>query len=155
MAEHRAVSWEAPEFEYRHKGVSWYWVTILIAVSFMAVAVWQRNFLFGVFVVVAEVLVLAWGNRTPATISFALSEKEFVINNAERFAWEEFMSFGAEEEGAFAMFTLRFRHRIRPSLRILVPSNRLAAVKGIAAQKLPEVNEPRPFIETLEEFLRF
>ncbi len=149
------VSWEAPEFEYRHKGVSWYWLTIIIAVSFVALASWQRNFLFGVFVVIAEVLVLAWGSRTPPTVAFLVSEKELVINKEERYPWGEFVSFGAEEENELPTLTLRFRHRVRPALRILVPATHFAAARNFMAGKLPQIDEQRSFIEILEELLRF
>ena len=155
MQETKIVSWEAPEFEYRHKGVSWYWLTIIIAVSLVAVAAWQRNFLFGVFVVIAEVLVLAWGSRTPSTVAFLMNEKELIINKAERYPWEEFVSFGAEEDRDTPTLTFRFRHRVRPVLRILVPTTHFAAARGFVAGKIPQVNEPRSFIETLEELLRF
>ncbi|MBI2888311.1 MAG: hypothetical protein HYY10_00115 [Candidatus Liptonbacteria bacterium] len=155
MQEPQSVLWEAPEFEYRHKGVSWYWLTIIIAVSLVAVAAWQRNFLFGVFVVIAEVLVLAWGSRTPPTISFLMNEKELVINKTERYPWEEFISFGTEDDRDPPTLTFRFRHRVRPVLRILVPTTHFAAARGFAAWKLPQVNDPRSFIETLEELLRF
>jgi hypothetical protein len=155
MTSLRAVSWEAPEFEYRTKGVSWYWFTIIIAVALVAAAVWQRNFLFGVFVVIAEVLVLAWGSKAPKTVSFLMNDKEFAIDGRERHRWEEFASFSVEEEYEPYILTLRFRNRIRPALHVIVPAAQLPAAKGFAAGRLLQVDEGRSFIETLEDFLRF
>ena len=63
------ITWEAPEFEYRPKSVSWYWISIIIAAAIIAFAIWERNFLFGIFIVIAEILFIAWGNETPATIA--------------------------------------------------------------------------------------
>ncbi len=52
------INWEAPEFEYREKDVSWYWISIIAAAAIIAFSVWQRNFLFGFFIVIAEMLVI-------------------------------------------------------------------------------------------------
>src|SRR3990167_8463140 len=57
------LSWEAPEFEFREKTVSWYWVTIIGAVLILALAVWQRNFLFGVFILMAEALIFEFNKK--------------------------------------------------------------------------------------------
>ena len=62
------IQWHAPEFEYRAKTMSWYWLSILLAVVILALAVWQKNFLFGIFVIVAEILILVWANREPRTL---------------------------------------------------------------------------------------
>lgn len=59
------IKWQAPEYEYREKTVSWYWISIVVAALVIAFSVWQKNFLFGFFIVIAEMLFIVWGNRTP------------------------------------------------------------------------------------------
>ena len=83
MAEHdpQEIAWEAPEFEYRHKDISWYWISIIVAVVCIGFAAWQKNFLFGFFVLVAEILILAWANQQPAIFNFRLTEKGLFIQN--------------------------------------------------------------------------
>ncbi|MDP3892652.1 hypothetical protein, partial [Nocardioides sp.] len=66
------IEWRAPEFYYREKGVSWYWLSIIAAIVILSVSVWQKNFLFAVFVVIAEILMLVWAGRKPREISFSL-----------------------------------------------------------------------------------
>ena len=70
------TEWSAPEFEYRPKSVSWYWISIICAAAIIAFAIWEQNFLFGIFVVIAEILLIAWGNEMPATVSITLTESE-------------------------------------------------------------------------------
>jgi hypothetical protein len=66
------INWQAPEFEYRPKSISWYWTSI-----------WDRNFLFGVFIVIAEVLLIAWGNDAPPTVNFVLTDSNLSIGETK------------------------------------------------------------------------
>src|SRR3990167_3564751 len=91
--EQREMAWVAPEFEYRRKNVSWYWISIIIAVICIGFAAWQKNFLFGIFVLVAEILILAWGNQKPAMFSFRLTEKGLYIGDRKFFPYTEIESF--------------------------------------------------------------
>ena len=74
------IEWKAPEFEYREKDVSWYWLSIIAAVVILGAAVWQKNFLFAVFVVIAEILMLVWAGRKPREITFSLNEKGLTMS---------------------------------------------------------------------------
>ncbi len=74
------IEWQAPEFEYREKDISWYWLSIIVAVLILSVSVWQKNFLFAAFVVMAEMLILVWAGRKPREISFSLDEKGLTIS---------------------------------------------------------------------------
>ncbi len=149
------IEWRAPEFTYWHKGVSWYWLTIIVAVLLLAVAAWGRNFLFGVFVVIAEILVLTWGSRTPEFVTFRAEMKELNINDRMHYAWQDFASFSTEEEeGGFTVF-LRFRNGLRPPLRIFIPRDVFAGFKKKISLWCPETQDFRSFVEVIEEFFRF
>ena len=47
------IVWQIPEYEYRSKDVSWYWISLIAAIVLFAFAIWQKNFLFAIFVVIA------------------------------------------------------------------------------------------------------
>ena len=40
------IVWEAPEYEYHPKGVSWHWMSLVIAGALIIFFVWMENFLF-------------------------------------------------------------------------------------------------------------
>lgn len=150
------VQWRAPEFEEQPKGVSWYWLTIILASGMLAAAIWQKNFLFGFFIVVAEVLLLVWGSRTPALIDFSLSEKEIVVAGKTRpFAEMESFSVYELEEGKRHLVKLYFRRHLQGALRLLVPHDAFLEVEKILMGVLPRVERDDSFIETLEKFFRF
>lgn len=151
------TSWSAPEYEYWPKSVSWFWLTIIAAILILAVAVWQKNFLFGFFVIVAEILLIVWGNREPREVHFSVSDRGLTIDNKKLYAWSEIQNWSADEprESGRGDIILDFKARFRPNLRILVPKDRFAEVKAALAERLPEVEREESVIDSLEKFLGF
>ena len=150
------IQWRAPEFEYRAKTMGWYWLSILLAVLILAVAVWQKNFLFGIFVVIAEILILVWANREPRMIEFALTEHGIQIGGSKTELYAEIESFSlAPNPGEWAALTLRFKRRLRPVLHALLPSARLAEIETKLQSFLKQQDYQESFLEILEKISRF
>lgn len=150
------ITWEAPEFEYREKDVSWYWISIIVASLIVAFAVWERNFLFGFFLVVAEVLFVVWGNELPRTIAFRMTDKEIWVGSERSYPLSHFESFsiGLQLEG-WAELILVYRTRLRLPLRIIILEEDLDGIKKNLAGTLKEVEYHPSFLDSLERLLRF
>ena len=73
------IEWEAPEFEYHEKDPLWYWGSMIIAVIILGIAIWQKNFLFATFIVVAEILLMTIGGKQPRLIRFRIDDRGFEI----------------------------------------------------------------------------
>jgi hypothetical protein len=151
------IEWSAPEYEYRPKDVSWYWLTIIAAVLILALAVWQRNFLFGFFVVVAELLLIVWGNREPREIAFSLSDKGLTVDGKKFYAWSEVRNWSANapEEAEYGDIVLNFKGRLRPAMRILAPARNFAEIRKALAGMVPETEWEESVLDSLERFLGF
>jgi hypothetical protein len=151
-----AISWEAPEFEYREKGVSWYWITIIIAACIIAFSVWEKNFLFGFFIVIAEILVIAMGNQEPRTISFHLTDQNLEIGDHKFHSLKEFESWSADEiGGGFVEMAFNFHARLKIPLKILAPETALDEIRKNLKPVLREIEHEITFIEAIEKLLRF
>jgi hypothetical protein len=151
------ITWEAPEFEYRLKGVSWYWISIIAAVVILGLAVWQRNFLFGFFIVIAEIMVLVWGNREPEMVKFKLTEKGVSVGEAEFHAYEEIAGFSLYDghDENWPNLSFEFRRRLKPALKIKLPKNRGAEIQKTLKLFLPQTEHQPSLLEALEELTRF
>ncbi len=117
------ITWTAPEFEHHEKEVLWSWASIIIAIILLTTAILSQNFLFGIFIVIAEVLVLVWGNRPPREILFELNDKSLIIEKRENHPLKELDHFGfidLGEEEKYMEIGLAFK-KIRPMMRILMP----------------------------------
>ncbi len=149
------IKWDAPEFMPRHKQGSWYWLSIFIAVALLVVAVWQRNFLFGFFILVAEVLVLVWGSEEPRQIQFEINAKGISVDGKKFYAWNDLEAFSVDEGPEFSAILLDFRHRFRPGLRIYSPTARLAEIRTALQAKVKEIEYEPNLIDALENLFRF
>ncbi len=151
------IEWKAPEFEHRSKGVSWFWLTIIVAVLVLALAVWQKNFLFGFFVVIAEVLILSWGNAEPREINFVLTEKNILIDGKKHYGLNELANFSVDElehKDIVAIF-IHFKQRFRGPLRIHVFKDKLESVRNILKMGVREIDHEDSIIDSLEHLIRF
>jgi len=150
------INWEAPEFEYRPKTVSWYWLSIIIAAAIIAFAIWERNFLFGIFVVIAEILFIAWGNEVPRTIGFSLSENNLKVGDAKQYPIRLFESFSVnEQEGEWTELFFLFKAKLKTPLKIMLPKAKLEEVRKNVRTILREVEFEPSLLDSLEKIIGF
>jgi len=152
------INWEAPEFEYRPKDILWYWTTIVLAVLLLALAIWQKNFLFGVFIVISEILVLIWGSAEPQILEFKINPDGIFIGKNKFYSWDKILNFSFNEsilEG-FNVLKLNFKGGFLGGIFVLLPANLVEQVKNfLVSQKLEEVEYEEHFFDTLQKFLGF
>jgi hypothetical protein len=150
------LTWDAPEFEYREKEISWYWISIIVAALIIAFAAWQKDFLFGFFIVVAEILFIVWGNRAPAAVGFTLTDEEIDIGGYKSHLLKEYESWSADTIGGeWAEISFYYRTHLRVPLTIIIPEDRLAEVRTNLKTVLKEIEHQPSLIDSIEKFLRF
>lgn len=151
------ISWEAPEFEYREKEISWYWISIIVAALIIAFAVWQRNFLFGFFIVVAEILFVLWGNETPRAILFSITEKGIDVDEGRKFyslqQFENYSVNSLDEDWVELIFT--FRAKVKTPLKIIFPENSLAELHKNLKSLVKEIEHQPTLLDSIERLIGF
>ncbi len=151
------VSWSAPEYEYREKDVSWYWKSIIVAVVLIALAVWQHNVLFVVFLVIGEIMIIVFGNRPPTITRFHIGEKGFRINDGIFHPYTQLESFSIviHEHSHWDDLILHTKNRLNETVRVKVPKDMLAKVHRSLSLVLEETVYEETLVEALEHFLGF
>jgi len=152
------IKWEAPEFENRERDVSWYWISIIIAAAMIAFAVWQKNFLFGLFIVIAEILVIIWGDRTPRMISFIITEKglEFELGKFHAFSeMESFSIYESHKDDEWDDIIFHIRGKFKLPLIIKIPKEKIGDARTVVKKVLKETDYEPTFIDSLEKLIGF
>ena len=67
------IAWTAPEYDYEHREPAWYLVSILVAAVLLILALWQKNFLFAAFVLLAEMAIILGAKQLPPVWDFEIS----------------------------------------------------------------------------------
>jgi hypothetical protein len=153
------IKWRAPEFRYYSKSSSWYYWIIFATLLFLGFAVWQRNFLFGFFMVVAGTLMLSWGGKKPREIDFSLGEKGLTIDAQKPYPYTELKSFAeieaGPEESPYAEFRIYFKRQLRTGISILVPKERSAQVSEMLGGQLSKTEPELTILDALQRIIRF
>lgn len=90
------LEWNALEYQQKKKKPDWFWALGVIAVAGSAAAFIYGNFLFGIFIILAAVAMMFFGNATPKRIRYALTALG-VIADGRLYPYERLLSFWMEE----------------------------------------------------------
>lgn len=152
-----SIEWHAPEFSYREKDVSWYWISATIAIILLSVSVWQKNFLFAVFIVIAEILILVWAGQKPRTIEFKLDEIGLTIDGKKFYPYSSIAAFSIDENasGEWRELAFRFGHGMRPFLKVFVPSERSEEIEKTLITVIQKTDFEDSFLDILQRLIGF
>ena len=157
------ISWQAPEFEYRPKDVSWYWLSLIAAIILIALAVWQKNFLFVVFVVIAWLVITSLADRFPTIWKFKIDEKGLNISlpnkksgNDKFYPYEDIEGFdihyGGEE---YKELVLKIKKKFSPYLKINIYAADEEKIKNFLLQRLSKDEYQISLTDSLSNLIKF
>ncbi|MDP2741605.1 MAG: hypothetical protein Q8O66_02900 [bacterium] len=151
------IEWQAHEFNYREKSVSWYWLSIIASVAILSVAVWQKNFLFAIFVVIAEILVLVWAQKKPRIVDFRIDEKGLTVDGKKFYPYSSIGAFGIKEDvgEGWSELAFRFSHGLRPLLKIRIPSERVAETERVLKTIVEKTEFEDSLLDSIEKLTGF
>ena len=89
----REICWRAAEFDYKDKDVSWFWITGLAMTILAMIALWQKNFFFFVFLVLAGIMVLIFGKKRPRVFDFKIDEKGVHVGDMNFYPFKDLVGF--------------------------------------------------------------
>ncbi|MBI2035264.1 MAG: hypothetical protein HYT12_01125 [Candidatus Liptonbacteria bacterium] len=158
MEENKTIAWEAPEFDYVEKEPFWYLVGAVAVMALFAVALYQKNFLFGLFIIIAAFLVFVWSRQKPRTISFLLNTNGIKVGSYKFYMYGELEDFSILENinlDGFHELILRQEDRINPYIKIKMPESKTKEIREFLANYLPEAEHDEGLPEALSRIIKF
>lgn len=151
------ISWEAPEYEHRPKEIGWYWISIIISILLLVVAIWQKNVLFAAFILIAEMLVLFWANRDPEMHEVVVTEKGVRIGDEKFYERSRIAAFSIvpHEHTNWFDLVLHLDRRILPNVIIKVPHDKAHDVHEALSTLYAFFDYDESIVETIERYLGF
>ncbi len=149
------IKWQASEYHYHEKDVGWYWLVIILAIIITAIALWQRNFLFAVFTVIASITLLVWGHRKPSLIDFELNDQGLKIDEAF-YGKDSFSGFFIiKQNGEWDKLLLKRKTKISSILTIPIPQNEFDKIKQYCLNFWTEAELKESMIDDISSLLKF
>ena len=113
------ISWHAPEYEYSPKSSSWYWTSLFLALVLIIFALWQKNFLFAIFIIIAELIVFAVADKHPKIWEFTINEKGVYIGKDKFYSYDRLEAFDIHiNEIVHDQLVLKTKKKISPIVTI-------------------------------------
>lgn len=135
MQNDKTISWQAPEFEYYQKELSWYWTIVVTALILFIAALWQKNLLFALFIVVAMAMVFIWSKQKPKIIRYYLDDKNLVIGETT-YKLESFSEYYVDE----SKLVLKHQGYFRPHLKITIKNNHKNEISNLLKRRLKKLD---------------
>ncbi len=151
----RELVWRAAEYEYIEKGPLWFLGIGFVGLVLAAIALWQRNFFFAVFVVIAASVLVSLGRKRPQVVEFRITDEGVTVG--KQFAsFERLQDFSFRERpGRLDELTLTRKSVVAPFVRIPIDAHSVEGARKLLAAKLPEVPREASLIDLIAERLGF
>jgi len=149
------VSWRAAEYGHFEKGGMWYLSVGGAALVLFIIAIWQKNFFFGIFIVLAAIMVIALGNKKPDVLDFKLTGEGCHIGK-EFYSYDRIENFSLRSRlNRLDEIIFRKKSTFNPFIRVLVDSQTAEKARVFLVQKLTEVEDQTSLLDVLIDFLGF
>jgi hypothetical protein len=152
----KSISWRAPEFRYQPKDASWYWMSIGITGILFLIALWQGNLLFGIFILLAETMVLFWAKEYPRDLQFSIDEHGLHLDKIKSYAYEDLSGFHLHEgSDGVGEVIVKTKNKLHPYVRILLLNDDMPTVREAFKNHIEEIEYEEPLSENIARIIGF
>lgn len=144
------IKWKSSEFEYHEKDWFWYGAVVIISLFLLAVAVWQANFLFIIFIIIATLMIVVWGKRMPKLIRSELGEKYLTIDGKTR-DLKDFEGFYIGDD----LLVLKLKGKFGSYVKIGIDGSVFDRIKKQLQKNLAEVEYQESLTDAISRRLGF
>lgn len=155
MTSLEVIEWEAPEYEFHSKTPNWYWGVFIIAAALALLALFTKNFLVVILILVAAFAVMMYGARRPQTIKFAITHRG-VRFHKQLYPYDYLKSFWILEEPNRRKIILESDRIILPHIVLpLADHINAEAARARLRQFLAEKRQDESLADILSDYFGF
>jgi hypothetical protein len=97
MMEETILEWHSPEHHFDKKANDWYWILGIICVGAAVLSFYFKNFLFGVFIIIAGATIGMLSYRETKVVPIKIVPKGIIFGR-HLYPWTSYRSFWIEDE---------------------------------------------------------
>jgi len=132
------IDWDFPEFSKYERGKKWYLLVIILVTLFLLYAIWTKNILFAIILVLAAFIGVVQHFQKPVMVDAAITEDGVVIGN-KFYAYEDLEKFWIIYKPEIAkLLYLDFKNPLKRRLAIPLEEVDPLKVRSILQQYLEE-----------------
>lgn len=136
MGAKKIINWEAKEYIPRKKNAWWYVILVLVVAALMALAIWMKDWSFGILIVIGVAALLLYTLRAPRKLHYTLSSDGLTEGN-HLYKFEDFKSFGILNEDNHYSIVLTPKKRFYPRNNVFFPETQGEEIVDMFGENLP------------------
>lgn len=151
----KTFSWTTKEYTYYEKTPGWYIAALIIAVIFAVWAVFSKNFLFVVFLILASFAVYIYSMKKPTKLQIKIDRAAIRINNRS-YPFEELISFWIHyQPDGEKLLTFRTKKLLESKIELPLEDQNPVAIRKRLIKLVPEKEETITIIDKISDILGF
>lgn len=149
------IEWEIKHKDEVDRSDYFYYVILGIMILLLGFSIWQKNLLFGIFVILATGMILFLSEQHPETYRFQLTDKELIIGNNEiEYEYKKFSHFDIYEyHESENELLLVFKEKLKPLLKIRLYRGDVEKIKEFMKTKLPQKTTEPSLLDFLSKIV--
>ncbi len=150
------LEWVAPEFIKYHKEPGWFMIGGLIAFGFLLFALFTKNFIFALIIVLASFTIFIWTQKEPKKIAFSVTPKGILINKKNLLVFGDLKSFWIFNEPSEVKYiSVESKKVFMPRIAIPLGEQHPEEIRQVLSKFLPEKEQEKSLIDALGKHLRY
>ena len=150
------LEWSAPEFVKYRKNPEWFVVGGLTAFGFLLFALFTKNLIFALIIILASFSIFIWTQKEPQKVSFAITNKGILINKKNLLSFDGLKSFWIfNEPSEIKYISLESKKIFMPRIPIPLGERLPEEVRQLLSKFLPEQEQEESLIDALGKHLRY
>lgn len=150
------IMWAAPEAEHIERSTTWYWGSMAVAIVLIAIALWQKNFLFAVFIVIAELFVFMLAGEKPKIWDFTIDERGVTIEGHKTYRYKDITLYDVHQfSDDYKELVLQTRSKVHHYIKIFIHAKDEAKIREALDKKITHGEIEVTSLEFLERLIGF
>ncbi len=150
------IRWKAAEYEFIPKSTNWHTGVGIATLVLVGIALWQQNFFFAIFILIAGIMVVILGNRHPEVVEFVLNEDGCYVGGVISYPFEKLEGFSIRERPHRSdELILKRKTALNQLVHIPIEPEMISKVRSFLEEYLPEEEHSPSILESITDILGF
>jgi hypothetical protein len=155
MDEQPTMEWRAFEYTEKERSTDWFWAFGIIAVSSAVIAILYKDYLFGIFIILAAIILGFMAIRKPELETFRITPKALELGN-DTYAYTTLKSFHIlEKDNEESVLLVMSTRAVIPLIPIPLGDASPSEVRETLRHYLPEDRHEEPTAHKIMDYLGF
>jgi hypothetical protein len=137
------IEWSTPEYSHKERTPDFFWAIGIITIIGILLALWFKNYVFAIFILVGGFCLILFSAREPEHITFTITTDGLLVGR-EKHEWKKIKGFKIKKSEPYNKLLVETGRYFLPMYTIPLPSTLTTEVHDELIKVIPviELEEP-------------